>query len=173
MMVRRSMRRRRQRANTLKSYCSGSRSMHRSAMRFCAAQSLRGVRMRRPASWKILFALLWLLPQFGIAADQAAKESAFGVYRGYSPVLYPDQIKTSFYLPMRDGVRLAVDLYRPAIGDRAADGKFPVVWHHTLDRKGVSPPGTNAAYSVPELTKHGYVVALVERRGLSASFGVR
>ena len=134
---------------------------------------------------KSLPALLWLVPQFwlvpqltlvpqlSLAADAARKESAFGAYQGYSPILYPDQIKTSFYLPMRDGVRLAVDLYRPAIGEHAADGKFPVIWHHTFDRKGVSPPGTNAAYSVPELTKHGYVVALVERRGLSASFGVR
>src|ERR1700722_4529325 len=185
MTVRRSTRRRRRRANTLKNYCAGSSSMNRSAKRFCAAQILRGIRMLKRTRRKSLPALLWLVPQFwlvpqltlvpqlSLAADAAPKESAFGVYQGYSPILYPDQIKTSFYLPMRDGVRLAVDLYRPAIGEHAADGKFPVIWHHTFDRKGVSPPGTNAAYSVPELTKHGYVVALVERRGLSASFGVR
>ena len=65
---------------------------------------------------KSLPALLWLVPQFwlvpqltlvpqlSLAADAAPKESAFGVYQGYSPILYPDQIKTSFYLPMRDGV---------------------------------------------------------------------
>ncbi|HMH29863.1 MAG TPA: CocE/NonD family hydrolase [Steroidobacteraceae bacterium] len=129
--------------------------------------------MQRRIGRKILLAALWLLPQLGLAADPAAKESAFGVYQGFSPVLYPDQIKTSFYLPMRDGVRLAVDLYRPAIGDQAADGKFPVVWHHTFDRRLVSAPGANASYAVPDLTKYGYVVAFVERRGLSASFGVR
>ena len=129
--------------------------------------------MQISISQRVLLALLWLLPQLGLAADPAAKESAFGVYHGYSPALYPDQIKTSFYLPMRDGVRLAVDLYRPGIGNQAADGKFPVIWHHTFDRKLVSLAGTNASYAVPELTKYGYVVALVERRGLSASFGVR
>src|SRR3984885_13230208 len=128
--------------------------------------------MQRRIGQNVFLAVLWLLPHLGLAAD-SAKESAFGVYQGYSPVLYTDQIKTSFYLPMRDGVRLAVDLYRPGVGNQSAEGKFPVVWHHTFDRKSVSAPGANASYAVPELTKYGYVVALVERRGLSASFGVR
>lgn len=107
------------------------------------------------------------------AADAPAKESAFGIYRGFSAAVYPDQVKTSFYLPMRDGVRLAVDLYRPAAGSQPAEGKFPVVWHHTLDRRAVSQPSASAAFAIPELTKYGYVVALVERRGMAASFGVR
>ncbi len=109
----------------------------------------------------------------GAAADTPAKESAFGIYQGYAPAMYPDQIKTSFYLPMRDGVRLAVDLYRPAVGSQVAEGRLPVVWHHTLDRRAVSQPGVNASYAIPELTRYGYVVALVERRGMGASFGVR
>src|SRR5580700_2270340 len=99
MTGQRSTHRRRLRVNILKSYCAGSRSMNRNAMRFCAAQSLRRVRMQRSISQKVLLAVLWLLPQFGLAADPAAKESEFGVYRGFSPVVYPDQIKTSFYLP--------------------------------------------------------------------------
>src|ERR1700729_3370829 len=124
--------RRRLRGNTPKNCCDGSRSTNRSATRFYGAQSLRRVRMRTSISQKALLAVLWVLPQLGVAADQAvsadaaAKESAFGVYRGLSPAIYPDQIKTSFYLPMRDGVRLAVDLYRPGVGNQAADGKFPV-----------------------------------------------
>lgn len=32
-------------------------------------------------------------------------------------------------LPMRDGVRLATDIYRPAIDGEAAPGEFP---HHSL-----------------------------------------
>ena len=47
------------------------------------------------------------------------------------------------------------------------------MWHHTFDRRAVSQPSASAAYAIPELTKYGYVVALVERRGLGASFGVR
>ncbi len=101
------------------------------------------------------------------------KVSEFGVYQGYSTERYPDQIKSSFYLPMRDGVRLAVDLYRPGVGGKPAEGRFPVVWHHTLDRRAVTDPAVNAAYAAPALTQDGYVVAYVERRGLGASFGVR
>jgi putative CocE/NonD family hydrolase len=87
---------------------------------------------------------------------------------------YQEQVKTSFYLPLRDGVRLAVDLYRPARGGRAMEGRFPVVWHHTFDRSRQGPPRPNAVVgNEPELTRYGYVVAVVERRGLGASFGER
>src|SRR5580693_7853950 len=118
--------------------------MNRSAARFCAARGLRGIRMLKLTHRKRLLVLLWLvlqpwlMPQLGLAADAAAKESAFGVYQGYSPVLYSDQIKTSFYLPMLDGVRLAVYLYRTANGEHAGDGKFPVIWLNTYVRKWVS-----------------------------------
>ena len=125
---------------------------------------------------RVFAALLFVLSSTsGIAAGdpEPPKLSAFGVYAGYSPALYADQVKSSFYLPMRDGVRLAVDLYRPGAGGRPADGQFPVVWHHVLDRRSVAVSASNAAYAVPELTKFGYVVALVERRGLGASFGER
>jgi predicted acyl esterase len=101
------------------------------------------------------------------------KNSAFGVYQGYADPAFPDQIESSFYLPMRDGVRLAVELYRPGINGKAAEGRFPVVWHHSFDRRYVPAPTVNAAYAAPELTKFGYVVAVVERRGMGASFGER
>jgi hypothetical protein len=38
------------------------------------------------------------------------KESRPGVYRGYSPALYAESIKTSQYVAVRDGTRLAVDI---------------------------------------------------------------
>jgi uncharacterized protein len=108
-----------------------------------------------------------------VADESPAKQSAFAAYSGYSPVLFPEQIKTSFYLPMRDGVKLAVNLYRPGIGGKAAEGRFPVVWHHTYERRDVANAASNAPYAAPDLTRFGYVVAFVERRGSGASFGVR
>ena len=69
--------------------------------------------------------------------------SSFGHYQGYSAPLYPDQIKSSFYLPMRDGVRLAVDLYLPGVGGKTAPGQFPVVWHHSFERRAVTSPMVN------------------------------
>jgi putative CocE/NonD family hydrolase len=116
-------------------------------------------------------------PLCGAAASgtqvSPTKISVFGVYEGYSPEAFPDQVQSSFYLPMRDGVRLAVDLYRPAINGKAAEGRFPVVWHHTFDRHYVAAAARSAASAAPELTKFGYVVAIVERRGMGASFGER
>ena len=121
--------------------------------------------------------ILLIEPRYGVAAAAAevspAKISQFGVYQGYSPEAFADQIQSSFYLPMRDGVRLAVDLYRPGMGGKAVDGPFPVVWHHTFDRRNVSAAARSAVNAAPELTKFGYVVAIVERRGLGASFGER
>ena len=133
--------------------------------------------MVEPGFFKARVAVLGAMALLGAHAAMtqpaAEKASAFGVYRGYAAAGYPEQIKTSFYLPLRDGVGLAVDLYRPGAGGKPADGRFPVVWHHTLDRRAVTDPTVNAAYAAPELVKYGYVVAYVERRGLGASFGER
>ena len=51
------------------------------------------------------------------AADnpEPARRSSFGVYEGYDPVLYTEFVRESVYVPMRDGVRLAVDIFRPAV----------------------------------------------------------
>ena len=112
------------------------------------------------------------LPLMRDALCAEAQQPA-AIFRQYdAPVLYPEQVRTSFYLPMHDGVRLAVDLYRPASNGRAIDSKLPVIWHHTFDRQ-VSRSPTPSAYRVQDLTRYGYVVALVERRGLGASFGAR
>jgi uncharacterized protein len=39
-------------------------------------------------------------------------------------------------VPMRDGVRLATDIYRPADGFEPLDGAFPVVMERTPYNKG-------------------------------------
>jgi predicted acyl esterase len=65
------------------------------------------------------------------ANPEPSKVSRPGVYSGYSPVRYSESIKTSQYVTVRDGTRLAVDIYRPAIDGHAVDERFPVVWVHT------------------------------------------
>src|SRR5690606_23484538 len=69
------------------------------------------------------------------------KVSAPGVYQGYSPVLYDEWVRSSQYVPMRDGTRLAVDVYRPAIDGVAVDTPYPVIWEHQLSRASVGPDG--------------------------------
>jgi len=107
-------------------------------------------------------------------AQPAERVSRPGEYRGHAPVLYTEVQRSSSYLRLRDGTRLAMDLYRPAANGRAVDTPHPVLWEHSLSRR--SPPDV-VAQSVTrrmhELVKYGYVVAYVERRGLGASFGAR
>lgn len=115
-------------------------------------------------------------PSLAQPAAQAAAErvSRPGEYRGYAPVLYTETVRTSSYLRLRDGTRLAMDLYRPAVGGQPVDAKHPVLWEHSLSRR--SPPDVtevSVTRRMPELVRHGYVVAYVERRGLGASFGAR
>lgn len=88
-----------------------------------------------------------------------------------------EAVTTSQYLPMRDGVRLAVSITRPSKDGKPLDGRFPVIWQHALS---IPAPGVlqrqNAAAgygAVPTLTYDGYVVVQVARRGQGPSFGRR
>jgi uncharacterized protein len=108
------------------------------------------------------------------AFAQGDKVSRLGEYRGHAPVLYSETVRTSSYLRLRDGTRLAMDLYRPAVNGKAVETPHPVLWEHSLSRR--SPPDVtqlSVTRRMPELVKYGYVVAYVERRGLGSSFGAR
>lgn len=134
--------------------------------------------MLRPAS-ALLAAFLALAaacsaPQ-QVASQQAAPPpapgSSFGHHRPAPQ--FAERITETFYLPMRDGTRLAVRLDRPAAGGVPAPGPFPVLWHHTLSIDSKPEDGAGGFSAVPGLTAHGYVVAQVARRGNGQSFGVR
>lgn len=113
-----------------------------------------------------------------VAAQTAA---AFGSYAPDAP--FAGSVTSSLYLPMRDGVRLAVSVTRPATSDgKSADGRFPVVWTHTLGisaatRNGVDEfatgPRAKGYGGVLGLARLGYVVVQVARRGAGPSFGTR
>ncbi|MGN6793241.1 MAG: CocE/NonD family hydrolase [Streptosporangiaceae bacterium] len=75
------------------------------------------------------------------------------------------QLIKNVRIPMRDGVRLAADLYVPAGGQGDA---LPVVMEYIPYRKDEVAPG-NRFYSY--LPQHGYVVARVDIRGTGASPG--
>jgi putative CocE/NonD family hydrolase len=136
------------------------------------------MRLKRCWNTSLAFALACCIaPAFASNAD-SAKDSRPGVYRGYSPQRYSESVKTSQYVTVRDGTRLAVDIYRPAVDGHAVDKRFPVVWVHTpyrrayIDRSGKVANAIDGNY-LGELIKHGYVVAAVDTRGRGASFGAR
>jgi uncharacterized protein len=121
----------------------------------------------------ILLLTFFTLPGF---AQMVSKP---GEYSGYSPQLYNEWVRYSQYVEVRDGTKLAVDWYRPAVNGVAVETPYPVVWTNTAyrGRGTVSSNGIRTLGPVQngmiELTKYGYVVAAVDVRGTGASFGTR
>jgi hypothetical protein len=125
-------------------------------------------------------AMFVLLCGAGSAETLQAGEpvSSFGRYQ--PTPLYSEAVTTSQYLAMRDGVRLAISITRPSQNGKPVEGRFPVLWQHTL---AIAAPGVLASKpsrampggynAVSSLAYHGYVVVQVARRGQGPSFGKR
>jgi len=74
-------------------------------------------------------------------------------------------VQRNVMAPMRDGVRLAADLYFPATEGRIAPGRFPVIMERTpYDKEGRTAEGRY-------LARHGYVAMMQDVRGRFASEG--
>jgi putative CocE/NonD family hydrolase len=105
--------------------------------------------------------------------------SGLGSYQGYAATRYTGWSRSSRYVTMSDGIRLAVGLYRPTFLTVVTDEALPVLWthlryqrvHHAPDGAVVDPVEGRPAYQL--LLRKGYVLAFVEARGTGASFGSR
>jgi putative CocE/NonD family hydrolase len=74
-------------------------------------------------------------------------------------------VERNVMIPMRDGVHLAADLYRPAKDGQPAPGRFPAVLTRTpYDKNGAAAEGRYYA-------ERGYVVVANDTRGRYASEG--
>ena len=121
-----------------------------------------------------------LLCGAGSAETLQAGEPVPSFGRSQPTPLYSEAVTTSQYLAMRDGVRLAISITRPSQNGKPVEGRFPVLWQHTL---AIAAPGVLASRpssampggynAVPSLAYHGYVVVQVARRGQGPSFGKR
>ena len=89
-------------------------------------------------------------------------------------------VERDVMVPMRDGVRLATDIYHPARGGVRAEGKFPVILERTpYGKTQVSRAeidcGMSAAWPRAELAawfaQQGYVVVFQDCRGRYGSEG--
>lgn len=87
----------------------------------------------------------------------------------------PEYTTASYYVPMRDGVRLAVDVHLPA--NRGANDRLPTLFEltryrrSTLDTAGKPNPPLRPVDL--DLISHGYALVKVDARGSGASFGTR
>lgn len=93
---------------------------------------------------------------------------------------YPDVVRQSRYVPVRDGTELAVNIYRPATGTVTADERLPVIFVFTpyrarfTDASGkVVETALEDRLALRSLIRAGYVVAVADIRGKGASFGAR
>ena len=102
--------------------------------------------------------------------------STFGEYSGYSHSVYEGWVRTSQYLQMSDGVRLAADLIRPSRSGKVVNTPMPVVWayyryHRAREEAGRILSLVDRKPDLQLLLKHGYVIVVVDARGTGASFG--
>lgn len=133
--------------------------------------------MLRRIGWGVL-ALALLVAGLAPAGaqDDGNKISEFGRYEGYSNRIYRGIVRESLYVEVRDGTRLAVDVYHPMENGQPVDDPLPVIWVHTrYQRAAVDTDGTimERGAGGQELVPYGYVLGVVDVRGGGASFGVR
>jgi putative CocE/NonD family hydrolase len=114
-------------------------------------------------------------PASPIPSQDEGKISRFGEYKGYSEPAYDSWVRTSQYLTMRDGVRIAIDVIRPARGGKVAEERLPVIWSHNRYRRASLSDGK--IFSVVDsplyqsFIRFGYILANADVRGSGASFG--
>lgn len=106
--------------------------------------------------------------------------SGFSVSVAYAQSIYTDSVRTSQYVTVRDGTRLAIDIYRPVAAGKPVDTQLPVIlvatpYHRSSENNGeiltyLAPQG-NHRNIFAEVLKHGYVVASLDIRGRGSSFG--
>ena len=89
-------------------------------------------------------------------------ESYEGSYQQYDTIC-----QSNVMVPMRDGVRLATDIYLPALNGQPASGKFPIILERTPYDKAGSGNVTNGTY----YARRGYVCAIQDVRGRFVSEG--
>jgi putative CocE/NonD family hydrolase len=126
--------------------------------------------------------------------------SSIGCYRGYSLARYRAVERTSQYVAMPDGTRVAVDVFRPQDKSGTITTPLPVIFMYarywrayervdgtTQTVAGTIPTGqtifklddamaeahSSNAGGNALLLAHGYIVVRAEARGTGASFGIR
>lgn len=91
-----------------------------------------------------------------------------------------EHVRQSLYVPVRDGTRLAVNIYRPAAQGRPVAEPLPVIFvftpyrarYHNDEGRAVEV-ALDDRLALRSLLAAGYVVAVADIRGKGASFGHR
>ena len=76
-------------------------------------------------------------------------------------------VEQNVMIPMRDGVLLATDVYRPAVDGATVTDPLPLV----LTRTPYGKDRESTVATAEHLTRHGYVAVIQDMRGRYASQG--
>lgn len=126
--------------------------------------SLPRVRPKGLAPWPEQRRGVWLILIFALTTLAPTAEAQ----TKSSPPIYPSMVKVQSSIPMKDGVRLAVNLYMPQ--GAKPDDKFPAILEYLPYRKDdwtLERDWNLHSYFV----RRGYVTARVDIRGTGASEG--
>jgi len=89
-------------------------------------------------------------------------------------------IRTSRYVPVRDGTHLAIDIFRPTNKGVVHAEALPVIWEHrryqraSIDRDGAMHSQLDRQdHPMRKVVAHGYIFVVAAARGSGASFGTR
>ena len=139
-----------------------------------------------------LFWIIVLISSLSFAQSPSEKISTYFQYEGYSSPAYKSFIKSSEYVPMEDGVKLAVDILIPTEGPVLES--FPAIVMYTpyqrsyvLPKMGLAKHAVSSMMGmgwgpvfdisifdhVKKLLSYGYVLVSVDMRGTGASFGTQ
>ena len=108
-------------------------------------------------------------------ASVGSKESSPGRYSGYSQAEFSAITRSSFYLPMRDGVKIATDLYLPR--GLGAGRRLPTILMQNRYGRMIEPRAPFRWFFLPIsgrvklFVTHGYAWVETDVRGSAASFG--
>lgn len=105
------------------------------------------------------------------------KETSFGRYSGSIKPQYDGWQRTSRYLIMRDGIKIAVDVFLPTQAGQRSQQSFPTLFRHHEHGRTILVDGDPFPYAdgVPRaqhLLQHGYALVIGDPRGTGASFGI-
>jgi len=126
----------------------------------------------------IALAIMGIISPVDLAARQRISEP--GRYEGYSEAIYDGWQRHSVYVTVRDGTKIAMDIFRPTRRGRLHSEALPVIWEHrryqraSQDQNGrIFSQLDRGDHPMRKVLLYGYVYAVAAVRGSGASFGTR
>jgi len=106
------------------------------------------------------------------------KVSQLGEYQGYTKEEYHGYKRVSQYIKVRDGTKLAADIFFPTKDKKQETKPLPVIWSHIRYHRATIDENNNITTRIDmpllrKLLNHGYIIAAVDTRGAGASYGTR